>query len=243
MYCTVSLSTGAVRNRVISGVETADCRLSDAEMLQAAKILSPLIQEAASYYQAFPPIFEDGPLPFNMPMEMRFSSGAGAWSTFLTLRPDGSFEGKYGDTDMADGGSSYRTIEYVCNFHGRFGDIRKVTDASWSMALEDLVIDTERPIGEEWIKGNTLYISSAPYGLSKRDDEDGSIPLQPGAPFMLYTPEASGKPGGELYGIENEPWPNRFWDWWPGHYNISESGGTLGCYGLRNMETGYGFFS
>ena len=33
-------------------------------------------------------------------LQFRFSSGAGAWSTLLAVRPDGSFYGEYHDTDM-----------------------------------------------------------------------------------------------------------------------------------------------
>ena len=36
-------------------------------------------------------------------LQFRFSSGAGAWSTLLAVRPDGSFYGEYHDTDMGGG--------------------------------------------------------------------------------------------------------------------------------------------
>lgn len=107
-------------------------------------------------------------LPLNHPVEMEFLSGAGAWRTTLTLSPDGSFAGEYTDSD-AD-------VQYICRFHGSFGDFARLTDASWSLTLKELVLDTGHPLGEEWRENGIRYISSGPYGL---DGPDGA-PLEPG---------------------------------------------------------------
>ena len=178
----------------------------------------------------------EGPLPFDVPMKLMFCSGAGAWDTLLTLQPDGSFEGDYHDADM--------TIEYVCQFHGRFGDIRQVTDASWSLTLEELTLDTKYPVGAEWDEGVIHYISSTPYGFDKKGGEGT---LEPGAQFMFYTPEAEGyRPTDELYGMEQsddyESVMYQFWSWWPDKHVWGPYAGPLGCYGLCNMATGQGFF-
>ena len=199
----------------------------------------------------------DGPLPFDVPMKMQFASGAGGWGTDIILCPDGSFEGNFQDMDMGVSGPGYQSTEYVCLFHGRFGEIRQVTAASWSLTLEELTLDTGHPIGEEWIEVNPAnrnyhlrYISSAPYGLSRRDGEGMSVPLEPGAQFMFYTPEASGyRPTDELYGFnsDNEDYDSimyQFWHWMPSSRRDAWGRNTkLGCYALCNMETGYGFFS
>ena len=176
-----------------------------------------------------PPAGEPGArLPIEKkPLLMVFASGAGAWSTELTLNPDGSFTGDYCDADM--------DIHYVCQFHGKFRDIARVTAASWYMELEELVLDTGRPIGEEWDEGGIHYISSDPYGF---DNEDG--PLLPGAAFLFYTPEARGyEPGTELYGAGN------FWTWQPiGSRNpFHTASQTLGRYGLHSLTTDYSFFT
>ena len=259
LCCTVNLSTGEIINRKIAypGWENAGCKLSNAEMVQAAQILAQLIREASDFYQASLPAPENGPLPFDVPMKLEFASGAGAWSTLITLHPDGSFEGNYHDMDMGDSGPGYGSTEYVCRFHGRFGEIRRVTNASWSMTLEELVIDTGHPIGEEWIEANPAdrshnlrYVSSAPYGFSKWDGEGMSIPLEPGAQFMFYTPEASGyRPTDELYGFhsaneDSDSVMYQFWHWMPSGHRIGAWGRDtrLGCYALCNMETGCGFF-
>lgn len=55
-------------------------------------------------------------LPFDAPLEMIFSSGAGAWCTGLELNPDGSFTADYHDADGL--------IQYVCQYHGKLGGLR-----------------------------------------------------------------------------------------------------------------------
>lgn len=174
-------------------------------------------------------------LPFTQEMEMTFCSGAGAWRTSLLLSPDGSFTGYYVDSDMGATGEDYPNgTRYVCDFHGSFGEIRQISDASFSLTLEELATDTGHPVGEEWIEDGVRNISSEPYGL---DGEDGKA-LRPGAPFLFYTPDAAGhEPGTELYGAVE------FWRWWPSRREFSDENVRLGCYGLHNLETGEGFFS
>lgn len=243
IWFTVDLAARKVLGREIIGyAEQAPApEFSDEKLVDMAGTLAGMIEGAADYYaDASNPPPEEGPLPFDQPLRLWFASGAGAWRTALTLHADGSFEGRYDDSDLGVFGEDYPMgTQYTCTFHGRFGDVRQVTDASWSLTLEELTLDTGHPIGEEWIAERTRYISSAPNGLNGKNG-----PLESGAQFVLYTPEASGEPGGELYGMENESSElNLFWHWWPQRYAISEgAGGTLGCYGLRNVETNDGFF-
>ena len=46
-------------------------------------------------------------LPISEAINMTFASGAGGWSTELTLNPDGSFNGNYHDSEMGDTGEDY----------------------------------------------------------------------------------------------------------------------------------------
>ena len=254
----VDLTTGAVTEQEIS-IPEWKAKLpapSDKVLADAALTLAQLSQAASDFYQASLPTPEEGPLPFDVPMKLMFCSGAGAWDTLLTLHPDGSFEGDYHDMDMGDTGSGYQSTVYICRFHGRFGDIKQVTDASWSLTLEELVIDTGHPIGEEWIEDiktteggtyNLRYISSNPYGF---DRKGGGGPLEPGAQFMFYTPEAKGyRPNDELYGMymnnpDTESIMYQFCGWMPSTRKIGAWGPDtrLGYYGLCNMATGQGFF-
>ncbi len=167
-----------------------------------------------------------GGLPFVGPFLFEFCSGAGGWSTDLTLNADGTFTGEYSDSDMGDSGPGYHGTEYVCTFHGRFGDIKQVSEHVWSLTLAELVLDTGHPIGEEWTEGGTRYISSAPYGLSAAGAD---APPEPGAKFMLYTPGATQKETGadeEFY-------------WWL-HMGPRMD---FRCWALHNLDTDYGFLA
>ncbi|MDE6363698.1 MAG: hypothetical protein K2L86_05455 [Lachnospiraceae bacterium] len=168
-------------------------------------------------------------LPITETLELLFYSGAGGWRTSLILNPDGSFEGDYADADCD-------TID-VCQFHGQFGNVGKLTEASWQMTLEELALDTGHEIGEEWDVTEdgytTHYAASEPYGFDSAD----WTALKTGAQFILYSPNATGhEPGTELYGA----W--EFQSWMHDHKEFLSENDILGCWGLQNMETGRGFF-
>ena len=160
-------------------------------------------------------------LPEDFPMELVFSSGAGAWRTFLTLQPDGSFTGQYSDWDGGGDPSQYPNgVYYLCNFSGTFGNLRQLDDTSYAMTLETLTAqETE---GEEWTEDGTLYIGSAPYGL-----EGGST-------FVLYAPESS----TDVLTTDalRAEWPQ---------WNLPETvpEGQLGCWLLYNQAMDQAFFS
>lgn len=159
-------------------------------------------------------------LPGVFPMEFTFSSGAGAWATSMILNADGSFEGIYHDSEMGDSGEDYPNGSvYICAFSGKFDDIKKVNDDTYSMILSGITTqDTE---GEEWIEDKIRYVASIPYGLEE------------GKEFFLYTPET---PVEEL--------SEEFLSWWPNNYlSGEERPETLSCYGLYNKEMEYGFFT
>ena len=111
-----------------------------------------------------------------------FSSGAGAWSTDITLHKDGSFDGAYHDSDMGITGPGYPngTI-YTCEFTGRFTDFKKIDDYTYEMTLKDLTETT--PTGTEEIIDEILYSYTGPSGF------DG------GTKFEFYLP---GKPISEI---------------------------------------------
>ena len=191
----------------------------------------PLLENLKSFRAAMPqdltpPAADQAVTLPGQSYALMFCSGAGAWQTTLTLQGDGQFEGYYEDADL--------NTRYVCQFHGRFGNIVQISDASFYMTLEELVLDTNRPVGEEWDEGGIHYISSEPYGF---DGADGKA-LKPGAGFVFYLPEAMGHaPGTELYGATD------FLSWHPSRpRRFNSASDTLGCYGLYNLETGYGFF-
>lgn len=163
---------------------------------------------------------EEALLPGIYPMEFTFSSGAGAWSTIITLSQDGSFDGVYRDFDMGDGIEDYPNGSvYISVFSGNFGDIKRINDYTYSITLSEMSIQYKE--GEEWIEDKFRYVASAPYGIES------------GKEFILYTPET---PVKEL--------PEDFLSWWPNLYFTGEEAlEILSCYGIYNKELGYGFFT
>ncbi len=105
----------------------------------------------------------------SLPKGFTFASGAGGWSSELFINPDGTFTGDYHDSDMGDDGEDYPdgTI-YVCSFSGRFGQVRRVDEYTYSMRLEELDIDPTE--AEEWIEDGVRFVASGPYGLEGADE-------------------------------------------------------------------------
>ena len=160
-------------------------------------------------------------LPEELPLDLVFTSGAGGWGTELRLERDGTFSGVFHDSEMGDAGEGYPNGSvYICTFSGRFGDVTAQESGCWSMKLLKLTaVETE---GDEWIRDGIRYIASYPYGL----DTDG------GDEFRLYPPETHTADVTES-----------FLSWWPGRFRPADPSGTLGCWGLRNMDREYGFFT
>lgn len=160
-------------------------------------------------------------LPEDLPESFSFASGVGAWSTSIHIDSDGTFEGFYYDMDMGVSGEEYPGgTMYVCSFSGKFTNIKKVNEYTYSMELE--YIDREAEPGEEWIENEIKYIASEPYGLEE------------GKEFLLYLPEA---PMSEL--------PESFVEWisMPLAWGNDGRPETLPFYGLYNVTGEYGFFS
>lgn len=153
-------------------------------------------------------------LPGTYPMDMVFSSGAGGWSTTLTLSEDGSFTGAFSDSEMGerDENDYPNGTVYFCNFSGQFANIKKVNDYTYSMTLDSVVIDKEADRIEDGIR----YKEGEPSGMDS------------GTEIYFYTPDA---PVSEL--------PDGFLSWWQ---TRSTDATTLGCYGIYNKSADAGFF-
>lgn len=153
-----------------------------------------------------------------------FSSGAGAWYSSITLNSDGSFEGEYSDSEMGEMGEGYPNGSvYTSTFKGKFTNIKKTDDYSYSMTLE--YIETEKPVGEEWIEDGIRFAAAEAHGITGED-------------FILYLPETPA--------VETD---KDFLSWWQHRYEHLDENGeltdptvTLGCYAIRNMTDNFGFF-
>lgn len=154
-------------------------------------------------------------LPIPQPLDFTYSSGAGGWYTVLTLKPDGTFNGSFHDSEMGSIGEGYPNgTVYTSEFSGTFTDINKIDDYSYSMILEKINIDKAE--SEEWIDDGILYISSLPYGLE-------------GKKFTLYTPDTPIEKLSEEFLI---------WKQIP-----QEDTTKLSVYGLYNESNGAAFFA
>lgn len=111
-------------------------------------------------------------------IEFCFSSGAGAWSTIMTIGEDGSFKGMYSDSDMGDVGDAYPDgTRYCCNFKGQLSELTKIDERTYTAELID--ISYENAVGEEEYADNVRYIYSDAYGL---DDAETLYFYLPGTP-------------------------------------------------------------
>ena len=118
----------------------------------------------------------------NMPSNFEFASGAGAWSTELTLNGDGSFTGYYHDSDMGDSNDAYPDgTVYICNFTGKFTVPVQINDYTYSMKLESL--QTEGNSGEEYYENNQRFVYSEPYGLENANE---LLIYTPGSPISVF---------------------------------------------------------
>ena len=163
-------------------------------------------------------------------MEFSFLSGAGAWRTVMTLKQDGTFEGLYHDSEMGITGEGYPNgSAYVCEFSGRFTDIKKINDYSYKMTLSD--VKTTEPIGKEWIEDGVFYTATGPHGLmnSQESPDFDKVATE----FIFYLPDA---PVDSL--------PDDFLEWWPYRYEHSQKPfKELSCYGILNIDARHGFFT
>ena len=113
-----------------------------------------------------------------LPEKFIFASGAGGWGTELTINSDGSFTGEYHDSELGITGEGYKNgTVYICNFSGKFKDVEKIDDYTYSIKLDYL--ETEGTQGEEYIEDEIRYIYSEPYGMSRSEEFQLFLPGKP----------------------------------------------------------------
>lgn len=156
-----------------------------------------------------------------LPRSFSFLSGAGGWSSELCLASDGTFTGDYHDSDMGDDGEGYPDgTRYVCTFSGRFGNVRRVDEYTYSMRL--LEMNVEETPAEEWIEDGVRYVSSVPYGLENADE------------ILVYLPGAW---------LRSLPYGFVSWVSMPHAWGWDNKPVLLPCYGLYNVADEEGWSS
>jgi hypothetical protein len=153
-----------------------------------------------------------------MPKEMCFASGAGGWATCITMSADGSFTGRYYDSDMGDTGPGYPNgTRSEVSFTGRFEVVGRVSDLEYTLKLADL--KTQGTPGEERIiDGVKVTTARGVYGFDDADE------------FALYLP---GRKTADL--------PEEFLDWVSSPQGWTSIPATLPVWGLYNIGGKEGF--
>lgn len=148
--------------------------------------------------------------------EFLFASGAGSWGTWLTVNPDGSFQGKLYDHDNETGAGYPDGIVRWCDFTGRFTQPEGVDEDTCAVRIAEL--HYAAPVGTVEMKDRMKYVAEEPRGIAG------------GETFYFYRPSAS---------IEQLPEPFLYWA--RASHGGENAGGELGFYGFYNLEQEQGF--
>lgn len=135
-------------------------------------------------------------------LTFHFLSGAGGWSTDMTVGADGSFDGLYSDADMGDTGEGYPNgTLYLCKFSGRFGELKKVDDFTYQTTIVEIRYENE-PDTEE-IVDDILYQYTDAYGL---ENAEKILFYLPRTPVESLSEECRSWLNNVLYDWETGKW-------------------------------------
>jgi uncharacterized protein YecT (DUF1311 family) len=156
-------------------------------------------------------------------LNFTFLSGAGGWSTDLTIAEDGTFKGVYHDSEMGNASEEYPNgTQYYCSFQGKFTQPIKKEEYIYSTTIESISYDY--PVGTEEIKDGIRYIYSDAYGLDNAKE------------ILIYLP---GMPIADL--------PEGYFSWvrgnWRMDYEFAMKETSLPFYGIYNVNSEQGFSS
>lgn len=118
----------------------------------------------------------------DLPSEFFFTSGVGAWGTTIRIRPDGTFDGEYHDSDLG-----VKTM-YYSTFNGKFSQPQKRDANSCTVRLERLDVTNDLSLTDFGIDPDTEvnYVESEPYGLEGVTD---MVLYLPGTPIAQIPEE------------------------------------------------------
>lgn len=106
--------------------------------------------------------------PFDFPTDFVFLSGAGAWSTQMTVLSDGRFWGYYHDTEAGIDGDDYPYgTKYECSFTGTFANIKRISQYEYQFQIQNL--QSFGIVGQETIVDKMRIITAEPYGLLQNE--------------------------------------------------------------------------
>jgi hypothetical protein len=161
-------------------------------------------------------------LPENLPNAFILSPTYDVWYSQLVLQSNGSFAGDSYKGDANDYNNSLYPdgTAYVSNFTGKFENITKINDYTYSMVIKDN-LELAQKENETWFADGLKFISGDPIGITKDTD------------YVLYTSET---PLKEL--------SNEILSWWPEiTLPEEERPEKLSCYCLYNVKEKVAFFA
>ncbi len=100
-------------------------------------------------------------------VEFFFASGAGGWSTTMTVFPDGTFTGDFHDSDMGDERAENGVV-YTSVFSGQLDSLKRIDFSTYEMRVAE--ITTEQEAETSWEEDGILFIAAEPYGISAGAD-------------------------------------------------------------------------
>ena len=99
-------------------------------------------------------------------VEWSYYSGAGAWSSDMQIKADGTFTCNYHDSDMGDCGDDYPDgTMYYGSFSGRMSVAEQVDANTWKIRVNELKMEPAK----EKIEDGVRYIPTDCSGLSEGD--------------------------------------------------------------------------
>lgn len=108
-----------------------------------------------------------GFFPVGMPSQWYFCSGAGGWSTELTIMEDGTFSGYYHDWDGGGDDAYPRGTLEECTFTGCFAVPERISACEYLVVVDSLT--QEGTPGDSFVRDEMLVTISHPYGIGKGD--------------------------------------------------------------------------
>lgn len=103
----------AIMWAVAEGLITGDGGKLNPQGTANRAVTAAIMNRFASAYEQF--LFE------SMLHRYGFSSGAGAWGTYFYLEKDGTFTGRFHDSEMGETGDGYPNgTVYISEFSGKF---------------------------------------------------------------------------------------------------------------------------
>lgn len=127
-------------------------------------------------------VLNGGYFPLGMPSGWYFCSGAGAWSTELTIMDDGSFTGYYHDWDA--GSDEYPNGEMLeCEFIGQLSEPERISACEYCVKVDALQQAGEP--GDAFVRDGMLVTITRPYGIGLGDT---FIIYLPGTPLNRIPP-------------------------------------------------------